>query len=67
MATKLYPYSSTEPHVHDFSARNEQNQSTCSACGVSCPLGSTVAARVPGGKGYLDYSVRGSPGRPPKW
>lgn len=63
-----YPYATTDPHVHDFTGRNEHNQTVCGFCGVPGAGNSGGGRRA--GKGsstYTDYDVPHLPGRRAKW
>ena len=44
--SKVYPYTTTEPHVHDFSGLNSSAQSICVYCGAPVFLGSSGGTRT---------------------
>ncbi len=62
-----YPYSTSDPHVHDFTGRNEHNQTVCSFCGVQGAGTSGGGRRAGTGSTYTDYTVPRLPGRRAKW
>ncbi len=63
-----YPYSITEPHVHDFSGRNESNQTVCAFCGAKGAGNSGSGRRTITGSNYIDYKTTARlPGRRAKW
>ena len=62
-----YPYSTTDPHVHDFTERNEHNQTICGLCGVPGAGNSGSGRRSIMGSTYTDYSVPRLPRRRTKW
>lgn len=63
-----YLYSTTDPHVHDFTERNEHNQTICALCGVPGAGNSLSNRRSIMGSAYIDYSTPRLPGgRRAKW
>ena len=67
MAQMNYPYSTTDPHVHDFTERNEHNQLVCGLCGVPGAGNSGSGRRGKVGSTYVDYGVPRLPGERTKW
>ncbi len=62
-----YPYSITDPHVHDFSGRNDSGQTICAFCGAK-GAGNSGSGRRGSGSDYIDYKTEPRlPGRRAKW
>lgn len=52
MVVKVFPYTTSEPHVHEFSEEDDQRRIICVYCGV--PVSSDPYT---GQQSYVDYSV----------
>ena len=53
---KAFPYTTSEPHVHEFSGEDEQRRVICIYCGVPVTTGD-YSGEV---KSYIDYSIPGA-------